>query len=444
MHHDADPRERLILGFTRYEFLVIAAAWFGWGFDVFDALLFNYVSRLCIPSLLGSHGDGAANDPQVLTHWTGMLTSILLVGWAIGGIGFGVITDRFGRSRTLLFTMLTYALATTACAAATSMPMLIFFRFIASLGIGGEWAAGASLVAESVGEKKRVKAGALLYTAAPAGLFLATYVTDLFTRQLDVIASNPNLSWRVVFLTGLVPAAAAILIRMKIREPEGWVAAEERPRIRELFTPELRRKTLGGLGMASVALITWWSCNAFLPLLASFLAADAAPGAAGAELAALKAGTVTWMTTVFNFGGLLGTLLTVPIAEHLGRRRMFALYFLGSILAIAGCFGLDLSFDARVWGFFFIGLTVFGVFGSFTFYLPELFPTRLRGTGSGFCYNTGRLITSLGPLIVGMVSQRASSSADILHVVSWVAIVPLVGLLLLACGFGEETRDAAR
>ncbi len=434
---DSRADEPWLLGFTRYEILVLSAAWFGWGFDVFDALLFNFVSRLCIPSLLG-----VPADPQTLTHWTGILTSVLLVGWAIGGIGFGMVTDRIGRARTLLVTMLTYALATAACAASGNIYVLLFFRFVASLGIGGEWAAGASLVAESVSESKRVKAGALLYTAAPAGLFLATFVTDLFTRQIPSIASDTNYSWRVVFLTGLIPAAAAIIIRIRIREPESWTRAAERPRIAELFQPELRRKTLGGLAMASVALITWWSCNAFLPLIASFLASDAFPAVAPAELAAAKAGMVTATTTVFNLGGLLGILLTVPAAEWLGRRRMFYLYFCGSALAIAGAFLTDIAPYSRIAAIFFVGVTVFGVFGSFTFYLPELFPSRLRGTGSGFCYNAGRFITSAGPLAVGAVSSHATSSTQILHVVGTVSLIPLCGVILLALGLGEETRDA--
>src|SRR4029077_1640697 len=100
------------------------------------------------------------------------------------------------------------------------------FRFVASLGIGGEWAAGAALVAESLPKEKRIIGGALLYTSAPMGLFLATYVNDLFTRQLDAIAANPHLSWRVVFLTGLVPAGVALAIRRNVKEPEHWKAAE--------------------------------------------------------------------------------------------------------------------------------------------------------------------------------------------------------------------------
>ncbi len=417
------------LGFTRYQWLVLAAAWAGWGFDVFDGLLFNYVSPVCIPDLLHL----AANDPArstTITFWTGLMTSALLVGWGLGGILFGKITDRFGRTRTLLFTMLTYALATAACAFAPNLAVLAVLRFIASLGIGGEWAAGASLVAETVPDEKRVVAGALLYTSAPAGLFLATFVNDLFTRQLAGIAANPSLSWRLVFLTGLVPSAAALLIRLKVKEPDQWTAAPAAPKIRELFSPELRARTLGGLAMAVVALVTWWSCNAFLPRVASFLAHRA-------SRPDLQARYITLATTSFNLGGLAGTLLTIPIATRLGRRPMFGFYFLLSSVTIWLTFALPMPDSARFYLMFLLGVGTFGVFGAFTFYLPELFPTRLRGTGSGFCYNTGRFVTAFFPFLIGMLARRYPNP---LLVIRFVAVAPLVGIVFLLAGLVHETR----
>jgi len=423
-----------LLGLTRYQWLVLFAAWLGWGFDVFDGLLFNYVAPICVPNLLGyDPGDPAAKEHTIF--WTATLSSLLLLGWAAGGVLFGKLTDRIGRTRTLLLTMLTYALGTAACAFAPNLFVLALFRFVASLGIGGEWAAGASLVAETMPKERRILGGALLYTSAPIGLFLATYVNDLFTRQLDSIAADPSLSWRIVFLTGLIPAGVAMLIRMKVKEPEHWVAAEATPKLRELFTPELRRRTLGGLAMAVIALVTWWSCSVFIAVIASFLAADTMPDPA--MLARRKAEFITLATTMFNLGGLVGTLLTVPIALRLGRRPMFALYFLISAVSIWITFGAAISTEARLYMFGAIGLSVFGVFGAFSFYLPELFPMRLRGTGAGFCYNAGRVITAAFPFAVGVIAASGTNPLDVLK---WVAIPPLVGLLFLAAGLGEETR----
>ena len=425
-----------LLGLSRYQLLVLFAAWLGWGFDVFDGLLFNYVSPLCVPSLLGMAPADPAARPHIV-FWTGALTSALLIGWALGGILFGKLTDRIGRTRTLLITMLTYAISTAACAFAPNIATLAVFRFIASLGIGGEWAAGASLVAETLPASRRVLGGALLYTSAPAGLFLATYTNDLFTRQLDVIARDPDLSWRVVFLTGLVPAAVAIAIRLKVKEPPHWQPSEATP-ISELFSPALRRRTVGGLAMAVIALVTWWTCNAFGPMIARFLADDAHPKPTGFELERMKTAFVTIATTSFNLGGLVGTLLTVPIALRWGRRPMFVGYFVASSAAIWATFGLDLPPEARLYMMGLIGLTVFGVFGSFTFYLPELFPMRLRGTGAGFCYNTGRFVTALFPFGVSLVAR---SGENPLLIIRWAAFVPLVGVALVLLNVVVETKD---
>jgi MFS family permease len=427
-----------LLGLTRYQWLVIFAAWLGWGFDCFDGLLFNYVSPICVPNLLRlAPGDPATKG--LVAYWTGALTSVLLVGWGLGGILFGKLTDRLGRTRTLLLTMLTYALATAACAIAPNLYVLGIFRFVSALGIGGEWAAGAALVAETVPDRKREVAGALLYTSASAGLFLATFVNDLFSRQLEVIARNPNLSWRLIFLTGLVPAAAAIAIRWKVREPERWAhGSEARPaRLGELFAPGLRRRTIGGLAMALTALVTWWSCNAFLPMIARYLVDDVVPRPPLPALGPLKVAFVTIATTAFNVGGLVGTLATVPIARRLGRRPMFALYFAISAVGIWITFGWRLEPNVRLYLMGLVGLTVFGVFGAFTFYLPELFPTRLRGTGAGFCYNTGRFVTALFPIGVGVIAQSGTNPLDVIR---WVALVPVAGLAAIALGLAEETR----
>jgi len=148
-------------GLSRYQWTVLLAAWLGWGFDVFDGLLFNFVAPNAVPTLLhipiGSSAAGLA-----VPQWTGIMNAILLLGWAAGGILFGAIADRIGRTRTLLLTVMLYALGTTCCAFSTNIWMLFVFRTLSGLGIGGEWAAGASLVAEVVPERKRVEAGALL------------------------------------------------------------------------------------------------------------------------------------------------------------------------------------------------------------------------------------------------------------------------------------------
>ena len=423
-----------------YQWLVFFAAWLGWGFDVFDGLLFNYVAPNCIPTLLHLR-IGSLEAQQATLYWNGLLTSLLLIGWAFGGVVFGRIADRIGRSKTLLVTVLLYAAGTMACAFAHNMASLIFFRFIASLGIGGEWAAGAAMVAEIVPDERRVEAGALLYTSAPAGLFLATWVN--FEIAGVLLKSNPAESWRYIFLCGLIPAAAAFILLLFIREPERWKGSSmaDSSKLTELFTPKMRRNTISGFLMALTALVTWWSCNAFIPVVASGLALTfaAAHQLPHAVTTALVEKWKTTATCSFNWGGLLGTLLTIPAAKYLGRKPMFFIYYLLSAASVFATFGLSIPPEVRLYLYFFIGLTVFGVFGSFTYYLPELFPTRLRATGSGFCYNIGRLLAAGGPFLVGRIASRGVHSLhSALPVLFGIGFVPLVGLLFLP--FVVETR----
>jgi MFS family permease len=430
-----------MLNLTRYQWLVLFAAWLGWGFDVFDGLLFNYVAPNCVPTLLGLT-IGSPEAKQATLFWTGILTSLLLLGWAAGGILFGWVTDRIGRTRTLLLTMLLYALGTAACAFADNIWMLVVFRIVAALGIGGEWAAGAAMVAEVMPENKRVEAGALLYTAAPAGLFLATFVN--FQVAGNWMAASPETSWRYVFLFGLLPAAVAFIIRLFLKEPERWqqaVKGTQPPRIAELFGPQYRRYTLSGFLMALTALVTWWSCNAFIPVVSAGLAQTEAAlrGLDKGQTLALVENWKLTATTWFNLGGLIGTLLTIPVAKYLGRRVMFAGYFALSAAAIFATFGLDLPAEVRLTLYFAIGLTVFGVFGSFTYYLPELFPTRLRGTGAGFCYNAGRILAAAGPFAVGAIATSGVNTA--VGVLFWVGFVPLAALLFMP--FVIETKGRA-
>jgi MFS family permease len=423
-----------------YQWTVIFAAWLGWGFDVFDGLLFNYVAPNCVPTLLNLT-IGSPEAKAATLQWTGILTSVLLIGWAVGGIIFGKLADRIGRTRTLLLTMVLYSIGTACCAFAPNIWVLLACRIVASLGIGGEWAAGAAMVAEVVPEKRRVEAGALLYTSAPVGLFLATFVTFQIT---GVYFNDPAVSWRYVFLCGLIPAAVAFLVRLFVKEPERWkkVAKEETARISELFTPQYLRITISGFLMALTALIMWWSCNAFIPVVAKGLASANSAGLSPSEIEAMGQQWVKTATNSFNLGGLIGTLLTIPASKVLGRKKMFFIYYLLSAAAIMAAFKLDLPPHLRLYMYFPIGLTVFGVFGSFTYYLPELFPTRLRATGAGFTYNTGRLIAAIGPFLVGSIASRgADSLGSAMNVLFWVGFVPIIGLLTLPLVIETKGRE---
>ena len=421
-----------LLGLSGYHWLVIAAGWAGWGFDVFDALLFNFVAPNCIPVLL--HLPRGSPEARAATvFWTGAITSILLVGWAVGGVLFGWIGDRIGRKKALFATIALYAVGTAACALSTNMGELVLFRIIASLGIGGEWGLGAALIAETVPENRRIEAGVIMQSSSPVGIALASLVN----YQLAGVwfAGQPETSWRYVFLAGLAPVALAVLVRLFIRESDRW---KQRPKDAptasplELFRPAVRKLTLSGFVPAVTALLTWWACNAFIPLLGGTLANEHA-SATGLTADAASLLAESWKgraSNLFNIGGLLGTLAAIPLAHWLGRRWMFGAYFIWSTVSLWAAFGLDLEPAARLAMLLPVGAGIYGVFGAFSFYLPELFPSRLRATGAGFCYNIGRVFAAAGPIIVGSISAAAGgSSAVIMSTLLWLALVPLAAAI---------------
>lgn len=433
-------KQRRFWDMDGYQWTVLFAAWLGWGFDIFDGLLYALVADNAIPTLLGIP-IGSEEAKKAVPFWNGVMGATLLIGWAIGGILFGKITDKLGRTKTLMLTMLLYSLGTAACALAPNIWVLLIFRIAVAFGIGGEWAAGAAMVAEVVPEKRRIEAGALLYTSAPVGLLLASFVSGGIIKSFG----DPSVSWRYVFACGLLPAIVAFAVRAFLKEPEKWqaVAGEQKksPAIAELFTPERRKATIGGILMALVALITWWSCNTFSAVIAAQLARAEA---VKLELTpqATKALVENWKLIAlvsFCIGGLIGTMLTVPLAKAMGRKVMFAIYFALGAAAILGTFAMNWPPQTRLYGFFPIGLTVFGVFGSFTYYLPELYPTRLRGTGAGFTYNVGRFIAAAGPFAVGLVA--AGGPEAIFKALTVVGLVPVVGLFLLP--FAQETKGTS-
>jgi MFS family permease len=421
-----------LLGFSGYHWLVIAAGWAGWGFDVFDALLFNFVAPNCVPVLLHIPL-GTPQAREATVFWTGAITSILLVGWAAGGVLFGWVGDRIGRKRALFATITIYAVGTALCAFSTNIWELIVFRAIASLGIGGEWGIGAALVAEAVPENRRVEAGVILQTSSPLGLVLASAVNYQVAGVW--FAGSPETSWRYVFLAGLAPVIMAFAVRLFIRESEQWtpgLAKTTRPAPRELFRPDLIRRTASGILVAVTAVVGWWACNAFLPILGGTLATEHA-----SELNLTSTATrllvEAWKakaSNAFNIGGLLGALAAVPLARLLGRRRMFIVYFLFSASGLFATFGLELEPQARLLMLYAVGAGVYGVFGTFPFYLPELFPTRLRATGAGLCYNIGRVFAAAGPFVVGTVSAAAGGSSEvIIHTLFWIGVIPLAAAI---------------
>jgi MFS family permease len=419
----------------------VIAVWLGWGFDIFDALLLNFVAPNAIPTLLGLE-IGSAAAKAATAQWTGILTALLLVGWAIGGVLFGHLADRIGRRRALLLTIAVYALGTGASAFSPNLAMLIVFRLIASLGLGGEFSTGATLVAETVPESRRLIAGAFLQTASPLGLILASLTTWLIAGVW--MADAPTLSWRFVLGAGVLPILLVMLLRARADAPDRESTSTRPLRIalKRLFAPGLRAATFSAIAMSILALFTWWSCNAFLPTIGAGLGARAATaaGLTGAAAVSLAESWKASITLWFNLGGMVGALLTVPAARRLGRRGMFAMYYAVGALSLLLAFGIAWSPTVTLHLTFLVGLSVFGVFGAFTYYLPELFPADVRGLGAGFAYNIGRLGAALGPFAVGAyTAHQADTTTGAMHALTALVALPVIAICVTP--FIVETKN---
>ena len=413
-------------GVTGYQWLVLAVAWLGWVFDSMDATIYALVLQPALHELLANRPGGAT--PEAIGWYGGLIFAIFLLGWAAGGMFFGILADRIGRTRTLIFTILIYALFTGLAACAATWWQLAAFRFLTALGIGGEWAAGAALVAEVWPEGKRAQAAGVLQSAWAAG-FLFAALASLALR---------NHGWRLLFLVGVAPALVDLAVRWWVREPERWLQSRRQPRraggvvsgpLAELFQPAYRRATLAGSGLAFVAVAGLWGATNWTPTLVRAL-----PALHGMEAGHLTA-LISYATIALNIGALAGYLAFGPLAERWGRRPVFALMCLGSLAMLPITFLTPRSYGQVLLLLPLLGFFNNGIFGGFPIYLPELYPTRIRATGAGFCFNAGRVLAAAGPFVTGALVSAFGSFG---RAASAVGLVYLAGLVIVA--FAPETR----
>lgn len=366
------------------------AAWLGWLFDGLELHLYTLVAAPLVVHLLGV---ASAADPAVKEK-SAYIQAAFLVGWAIGGAFFGRLGDLLGRSRALALTVLTYALCTGLCAFAQTWWQLMIFRFVAALGIGGEWAVGASLLAETWPRAWRPWLAAVLQSGVNLGILIAAAVVWLLAQLPHPPAE------RYVFLVGVLPALLVFWIRRHVPEPATWQRAEEsvqhkNPGVRDLFRGALARTTLHVTGVCALSLSAWWLFIFWQSQhLRKILAAANAPAA---EVGRLIPSAFFVMIAV----SIVGNYFAGWLATRIGNRRSIALMFWALFASMAGAFMVPRGFGELAW--FWIPLVGFfsGVFGLFTMYLPPLFPVLLRTTGAGFCYNIGRFAAAAASIIFG-------------------------------------------
>jgi SHS family sialic acid transporter-like MFS transporter len=398
---------------TRAQWLVLTAAFLGWLFDGFEMGLFPVVAR---PALLSF---APPDDPGFVPRWMGWITAAFLVGAACGGYIFGFLGDRIGRVRAMAFSILVYSLFTAAGYLATGPMDLAFYRFIASLGMGGEWALGVALVMECWPERLRPLMAGFIGAASNIGFLLVAWVAKTWVVTPD--------SWRWMFLVGALPAVLVFLIRMFVPESERWKAVarpDTRP-LEEVFRPPLLKHTLFGILFASIALIGTWGSVQWIPAWVDKITQGNDPGAkAVAQMASA-------------YGAILGSLLGPLIGGKIGRRLAYCCLCAGSFLI---CQFLFRHFDQFTSGLvatiFLTGMFTAAFYGWFPLYLPELFPTRVRATGQGVSYNTGRIFAAFGAVGAGqLVVYFDESYARMGQVIT---CIYLVGIF--AIWFAPETK----
>ena len=393
---------------TRGKWMALIAALLGWMFDGFEMGIIPVVAKPALIDLLGlSRVNGLAihgSDPQIREEakkrvdgpvglWNGRITAAFLIGAALGGWGFGWLGDRLGRVRAMVFSVLTYALFTGLCGLALEPWQLAGLRFLAALGMGGEWSLGVALVMESWEPGARPTLAGLIGAASNVGFLLAgVLVMGMEATGLKVADGG----WRLVLGICAFPALLTFFIRMFVPESEKWreaVKVAPQARFAEIFAPSLRRRTIVAALLGGIALLGTWGSVQWIPPWVAIMTND--------QGAASKA-------QVFSaIGAIVGSFLGAVFAHRFRRRMAYFTLCLGSVIVCAFLFRyFDGSMEVGLP--FYLTVVLTGAFtasfyGWLPLYLPELFPTRLRATGQGFGYNFGRIIAAVGALSMGIL-----------------------------------------
>ena len=455
-------------GITKYQWLVLLIASLGWVFDVFEGQIFVASMRDAMPALLGLESDN-----ESVTAWNNIAFGFFLLGGAVGGVFFGVVSDRIGRSKTMIYTILFYSLFTCLSAFAQAPWQMVLLRFLVAMGVGGEWAVASAMVAEVMPTRSRPVMSSIFHASSVFGTLLAA-------ATIAMLIGNPELNaqlaeagwegWRIGFAIGVLPALLTVWIRWKLREPESWQRAKDRAatddnkatgRLRDLFSSDNLRATVVGVSLATIGLVPFWGIhiygkNALLRRAQQDVIQEAnltPPGDDASPQARenynnskklileqnkprIKRAEMLSMA-LNTIGGGLGLVLFGWISTRLGRRGAFILYQTVAFAMVLLMFlylvphsdsPTLLAIALPVFGFFTLGMHA-----GYAVYFPELYPTRMRGTGTGFCFNMGRLGTAAAFLIFGFAIKLEPESQALL-------LSPLYLLGAVVVLFGRETR----
>ncbi len=419
-------------GITRYQWLVFFVVWAGWTLDAADFALYSLVLQPALRDLMVNP------TPVDIGRVGGLISTAGLLGWAFGGFTFGILADYIGRVRTLALSILIFSVFTALQGLAQTPFQLGFFRFFAGVGTGAEIIVGIPFVAEAFAEKNRARILGIMMTGGAFGTLLAAQVYNLIGHW----------GWRWVFYVGIVPAVLLVFIRRGMVEPERFAAVRDRRRALanarshseedkeflrfvplQLFNRQNRYSTLIGLLFCVGTLLAIWTSVIWLPSIQrNILATEGISGNAAISY-------ISFGMTMWALGGIFGYAAFGFIADALGRRPTIFIYNLGTLVVGVCLYMMVDTFAPYPYLLFVFGFFVFGVFSGHAVYLPELFPTHVRATAVSFCNGTGRVITSFGPLLagllVGVINLRYATAG----------MTCFALLSILAMYLGRETRD---
>ena len=419
------PDPKWYHGVTHYQWLILIIASAGWIFDVYEGQIFNITRNQLLADILKVSGSAPA-----IKSYGDIFLGIFLLGGTAGGLLFGSLADRFGRKPTMAATILMYSLFSGLTYFASSLWQVAVLRFLVAMGVGGEWAVAASLVAEVFPAKARAHASGIFHATSILGTWLATLAGIIVAAQ-----------WRYAYLIGIVPALLVAWVMASVKEPESWKQAGARAQsggdqmgsLRDLFADaRWSRRAVLGMLLAAVGLGRFWGVTL-----------------AGQDLAKehfmrnglLEKDAVELAKTAYGFiqaaGGGVGLLAFGPLCVRLGRKRAFTVMQIGALAIVPiTCYlprtDLELLLLLPVFG----GLTL-GMHAGFAIYFPELFPTRLRATGAGFCFNVGRAVAASVLFFSGWL--KAQPGMDLRLAITLLGLLFLLGLVVIR--FMPETKD---
>ena len=405
---------------TSAQWMVLAAALLGWFFDGYEIGLFPVMARPALQSILGvanAGGDG------LIGQWMGVITACFLIGAALGGVAFGWLGDRIGRVRAMALSILTYSLVTGLGYFAQTPWHLGAVRFASALGMGGQWALGVALMMECWPEKWRPWLAGFMGAAANLGMVLVGVTAQLHSVTTD--------SWRWIMLVGALPALLVFFIMLAVPESPRWLAVAKAGSgnpLREVLSPAMLKTTLLAMTFASIALIGTWGSVQWLPTWADQMAGRSNPAA--------KAHT----QVISSFGAVAGAWLAPWLGARLGRRPAYFSLCLASLVLCAVLFRTIGRFGVEFLALtFLVGAVTASFYSWFPLYFPELFPTRVRATGQGLCYNFGRILAAVGALTQGQLVHAFAGSYA--RAGSIITLVYIFGMALI--WLAPETKGRA-